>query len=333
MQAERHSDPSVQNGHLNRNPKVLGSWPDTDSVPKRTRLASIGLILLAVLDQGCIGDGKAPHDIAPDLVLTEEHATIVPPDFRLTGVFAKGRQVRAIWSRSESLIRWQPSRGDTATVVARDLPDGIVAVSVEGENLHVAMTHGGLTMSTSGKIVRDFALPVGQHLLDATWIRSGWLLLIQDADSTVKLLDARGTAIRRAFADSAGSPVVRRLTKVAPGLVAVAALRAPFVVDLLSTSGDLLQSMAPPIEDLDVPDTWISLPFLPLDSAYLQTLSDLKSNRRRIVLYNHRGQVVRVRDIELPLGFVHSDVSSSTLLAVRRTDVTEIVEYRWRWRQ
>lgn len=75
---------------------------------------------------------------------------------------------------------------------------------------------------------------------------------------------------------------------------------------------------------------WVALPPISLGSIYLQVIADLRSDRRRFVLFDHTGHFLRSAEFALPLGFWTA--TDGVLLGVRVSDVPEIVEYSWRWR-
>lgn len=76
---------------------------------------------------------------------------------------------------------------------------------------------------------------------------------------------------------------------------------------------------------------WISLPVVPLDSGFVQVLSDLRSSRRLMVRYSPLGQTASVVDLDAPLGFWDAIPKERLLLAARDVGRLELVVYRWRW--
>lgn len=114
--------------------------------------------------------------------------------------------------------------------------------------------------------------------------------------------------------------------------------RAPFLNTIVDAKG-LTQLVFSPVPDslhsdqmsLDIPETVISLPTLIVDGHYLQTLSDLRSDRRTVLLFSAAGAFIRSTHLDVPIGFVAVEPSLNVLVAVRRSDRVEIVKYRWRW--
>jgi hypothetical protein len=77
---------------------------------------------------------------------------------------------------------------------------------------------------------------------------------------------------------------------------------------------------------------WIGLGVLPLDTGYVLTVADPRSDERRIVLFDLEGRPVRTTSVRASWGAVAAIPKEHQLLAVRRTNVLELVVYKWRWR-
>lgn len=76
---------------------------------------------------------------------------------------------------------------------------------------------------------------------------------------------------------------------------------------------------------------WRALPVFALDTVYVQTLADLTSNARLLVLYDRLGRIVRVRSVDAPMGLVATDAQTRLVVGARRIDHVEVVGYRWKW--
>ncbi len=77
---------------------------------------------------------------------------------------------------------------------------------------------------------------------------------------------------------------------------------------------------------------WRSLRLVALDGAFLQVLVDPRSDRRRVLLLDGRGRLVRERQMDVAIGFLDAHSPTRILIAVRNVGRSEIVYYRWRWR-
>ncbi len=76
---------------------------------------------------------------------------------------------------------------------------------------------------------------------------------------------------------------------------------------------------------------WASLPTLPIDSCYLQTLVDTGSDRRRLVVFDASGRISSARALGAPIGFSVADVRRDRVIGGRGLNGFEVVRYRWRW--
>ncbi len=77
---------------------------------------------------------------------------------------------------------------------------------------------------------------------------------------------------------------------------------------------------------------WVAMPVLALDSGFLMTISDLRSDSRKLIVLDQGFATTRLRDIVSPLAFAFSDPSTHQLVAVIAGEPATIVTYGWRWR-
>jgi len=82
----------------------------------------------------------------------------------------------------------------------------------------------------------------------------------------------------------------------------------------------------------DDPASYIAMPILPIGGGFVQTLADLGSDRRIMILYSAVGTILRTTAIDAPLALVAHSQASGRLLALRRAGSTEVVGYSWDWR-
>lgn len=120
--------------------------------------------------------------------------------------------------------------------------------------------------------------------------------------------------------------------------VLVTDLEPPFRTRRMRPDGSVAREFQPrhpppdePVDTLRGEVRWISLPVVPLQRGYLQTLTDLGSDRRLIVLYDGRGREVRRREVEVPVGITGITPRERYLLASRNAGRPEVLLYSWRW--
>jgi hypothetical protein len=77
---------------------------------------------------------------------------------------------------------------------------------------------------------------------------------------------------------------------------------------------------------------WQSLRLIPLDGAFLQVIADPRSDKRRVLVLNERGRLLRASILDVAIGMLDANRSNGLLIAVRDVGHRELVYYRWRWR-
>jgi hypothetical protein len=104
---------------------------------------------------------------------------------------------------------------------------------------------------------------------------------------------------------------------------------------VLSRVGSGAKTLAPDSirsESDSVANWWVALPVLPLDNGSIQTLADLRSTARLVLLRNDKGAIVRTTRLNTPTGFVASVPRQAKLVAVKRRGGMEVVVFSWTWR-
>lgn len=76
---------------------------------------------------------------------------------------------------------------------------------------------------------------------------------------------------------------------------------------------------------------WFPLPLLPLDSGFLQVLADVRSDTRRIELWDEAGRHIRTTVLHSPIGLFSSSPEHRLLLGMKGGDPFRLILYRWRW--
>lgn len=106
---------------------------------------------------------------------------------------------------------------------------------------------------------------------------------------------------------------------------------------IVSQSGGLIGSLRPSRANAEALQRgafqhWISLPAIRVDSAYLQTLGDLRSDYRFIIRFSSSGDEEEVRVVDAPMGLQVSSLHPPAIYGTRDLgNILEFVRYRWRW--
>lgn len=196
-----------------------------------------------------------------------------------------------------------------------------------------------LRVTGAGRTERREALGASFRVQSAAHGRPGWYLGGADERRRyhLALRDPAGTIMPLHVFAAAGSDITEApggfLTPVDSGVI-YAMLKPPFAVVTVSRAGvaETFQAEVPPQPDgRPRPGRWVSLPVLEVGDRLVRTFADLAGEERVLVVYDRSGRVLRASSVSAPLGFVWSSPSEPLLVGLRRSDLSEIVGYRWRW--
>ncbi len=313
-------------------------------VPRMRTWPAARRVLQRIVLWVCLG---VPHESSlaaqrPTIDLVEQARWLAPEAFRLRGVsLAIGGEV-LVWSSNEIMLL---DRG-LDSMMAMALPEKLSAsaAGLRADGLIEVLSTDPIAvhlLDWEGHLLSADTFASAHHLVHGVWSGSDWVVLVEGSSA--------GAQERRLLRlESGGDVRVTELASVdAVGMLAArdnrvlfAETSRPFRIRMLE--GDrFLQEIAPPTPLLDSlgikpgegrSGNWISLPALPLGSGVLQTLADLSSDRRLILVFDEVGSLAGHRLVEAPLGFVASDGGEQTLIAVRQLNRVEVVRYGWRWR-
>jgi hypothetical protein len=121
--------------------------------------------------------------------------------------------------------------------------------------------------------------------------------------------------------------------------VLVSQVNSPFALLRLSPSGDSVRVPGVldqakgerPREMRASNGVWAAVPVIPLDRFFLQTITNLRGDRRVLVLFDPSARrAIRTRAIDAPVTFFGASNATGELFALRQLGRNEIVTYRWR---
>lgn len=275
-----------------------------------------------------------------ELVIEQTSAVILPDSLQITGGVSVPEGT-ILWSRRQAIL---VVVSDAGSVRVRSLK-GVhpIAVAVSADTLElvdaarpaiVRLVSGRETYDTIAfsRHIRPFSAVrrMGRWYLAATDTVSGTMVLVLDVSHTrarvvCKLPMSHGE--RRL-------EVPVHLSLIDETLV-VAEARKPFrILRVLPGCGSAV-SAGPAFSALAGLETnvddWISLPLIALDTGSLQTFVNRTDDERLLVRYDDAGKQANTLTIKAAIGFVASDRRRRLLKAVRRSDVLELVTYRWSW--
>ena len=277
--------------------------------------------------------------------LREDSTRAIPDSFSLTAVTVSPAGTPVLLFDGDGAVTVLGTAA--APVRSPALAHPMAAVLLAGDTLVEAIdTARGrprvVRVSAGGAARAQAALPLPVHPGGAAYGGGAWWVGGTDETGTYRLFrvaleGSRGGARVEPAAQSRQVGGSDAHLSWCGGSLLAASRRPPFrVVRLVGADGPLLYDLPIP-ETLDA-DTvlasvggyWTSAPAVCLDGAVLQTLADLRSDRRVLVLYDAAGKVARRRVIDVPLAVVASVPGAQSLIAVRRAGAPELVWYGWR---
>lgn len=271
---------------------------------------------------------------------------IVPARFEVAAVTRSGDRIAAFEHHSRRILVLD---GDSVRSVFSAKEGTVVGLRwLPQESALEVVTSAPATIQrfgTRGDLRGARRLPIAETILQAQFAAGRWW--ISDAPDSVTY------RIRGIFADLAGSTELYR-TRISQhlGTVPVDWLRFsamdstilltqrvwPFGVTSLAIDSrqhaDLpVQAGLRPsaLDAAGIPSGdfgWASLPALRFGDHFIQTISHLQSDRRFLLLVHSKSRTAKILHFDAPMGFVETDARTSTVVAVRKLDVQEVVVYQ-----
>lgn len=311
------------------------------------RAVSAALTLTLAAAAAC---GKPPRH----LVLKQSFA-FTAPSAAVGGVTGGDRGELVAWSPRDPRLIWL-SRGSRKALAHPSITRPVGAAVLRGRSL-LGLGHGEREVEVldapSGALVRlhEGGTLAGRRevaglkrAFNGIRAGSGWYALVPDADTMVAyhlVYVADGSSEGRVLA-TAMQPV-RGVPQ--PGL-------SPAI--RLSTWGDgvILTNPAAPYQSVVIDPAgkerplvrpgglralggrtakWYSMPVQHIEGGFLQTFTDLNSDRRVFVVYDEQGTPRRASTIAAPVAIVGEQTNPDYLIGIRRTGRTELVGYTWTW--
>lgn len=264
----------------------------------------------------------------------EEFALAVPDSVPLIGV-AAGQGGRLVaWSRNSAYLLSATEAPERVPVSFAGVPAGI-AFGSEGGLEFVDPAAGVLRQFTITGESATSPLPVGLRIVEAVRTDSfGWIVAGVDADGRYRIQPLEGGAWWVISPDTLRDGVLPpyRIAATRDGVLMTEA-EPPFRTWRVRPEGagePFAPTSAGSPENAGI-RRWVSAPLVDLGDAMIQTLSDLASDRRVLVLYDRDGREQRKTVMAVPMALVEVTPDLRHLVGVRDLGDPEVVLYRWRW--
>lgn len=291
--------------------------------------------------------GSMPGSVAcqsPELELFEQDSWTAPADFRVSGAVYSPSGEILVWSRDPARVITLNSDLEILNDLRPPSTLEIVAVGRGSSGTTELLSRGplGISRTVRGDDWSFQALDLEGIPSVAVRNESGWYVRLTMTSPTDRawtvfvplegppepILD---NDMGRAAANltATDSTVVVTLTESPHRWTVVDGANVGLTGQPPSA---LLDSLSAAI-DRGVQRQWHAVGTVPLDNGYVQSIADLTSNWRVLVLYDGGGRPIRNPIFRLPMGIFGSDIESKSLYAVVRLNQTEVIRYEWRWRR
>jgi hypothetical protein len=296
-----------------------------------------------------LATSKGPRHQGPVVELTELYSLQLPDSFRLAGAAISTRGLLLLWSANVSYLILVSDR--SISRVPTPGVRGPIAASFAGSDTLIEIVTLAppaiVQLTGMGSVVARHRLAGWSDSLaleTAAPLDDGWLIGGVTADRGYRIVHVRksggDTTVVRLPPGRLGQPprISFQMTDL-DGRVLLSSPLPPFSVAEL-TGTRAMRVLIPQsalvstgvIKPTDTSSYWIALRMVPLDTGYIQSFADLKSDRRILAVYTRTFSPISHVITTVPLGMMASIPRRKRLIAARNIGGTvEIVVYQWRW--
>lgn len=278
-------------------------------------------------------------------VLTELRSVSLPASTKLGGATLAADGRIAYWSTDDDGIRitdGTQQRSACRALRARPIAAAFSRNSTDLELLD-ARSRSILRVGADGRCIQVLKIPAVSELLGGAQAGRTWVIGATDerGRSVVVRVEPEGHPTELLLHVATGGvddPMRVRYAHMrsSEGTVLLSAIHWPFAWVEMTAEGRIARRTS--LESTtsaglrDSLAGWIGLGVVPLDTGYVLTVADPRSDERRIVLFDLEGRPMRSSSVRASWGALAAMPKERQLLAVRRTNVLGLVVYKWRWR-
>lgn len=313
---------------------------DTHSTMYRHPSAATMPVVLCFLLAGMLFPDSMYSQEQPKLQIEEVASFSVPDSFAVLGAHMSPSGSIILWATNQPYLLVE-DRGSLNPLLHDSLSVPVAAALVDSDSVVEvidAESRALVRVTLAGRIVSRQSITAPLAIKQARHSPLGWMLLGRLPDSSLAVARITSNGGMQLYANASIASV--RSVHMLPwneGVV-LSAISDGYGAWAFS-SPDAAPSLT--FETISLPDEldgsksdqglWVSLPLVQLDRGFLRTISDLRSDRRLLVLYDDAGRVIRQQALNVPFGVLAAAPESRILVAARRGQILEVVKYRWRW--
>lgn len=298
----------------------------------------IAASLLAV-GRGADASGQDLDRSGPRLILVEQSAITLPETLQVTGAAMSPDGDAIVWSLAARRV-FRVSRDSVVPLCPSAIRDpvgaGFNGVSGAVEILD-REPRAVWRVRPDGQCETVFSLSGSDEIIAGVVGGGSWYVLLVEQSGRGYVIRAdRGEFLRLSRGTQwtfvRDRPI--RVFLTGGDQMVVSGMDAPFQWVALAgsqiTTGDAQLAAARTQSDGSAGRALVGLRVVPVPPGYLQVIADLTSSDRLIVAH-WAPNLSRVTVFEGRLGFLVSTAAPRRLLALRRTNVTQLVVYQWDW--
>ena len=280
-------------------------------VPGRAVRLTVAL-MLASCDKAPVNEAKGSARIQ----LTELSALSLPPAFGLRGAGLTADGTLLYWSDTSAHVAYSDGRANLrlcGRVLRRVVAAAFVAADSVVELIDAAEP-SIIRAGPSNTCARSPIRPHGSEVIAAVFSPDGWTVTLRRGLVTadvMRVVFGTGATKLYEFSHHPRSPFdleAAYVTAASTGTLR-SSMNWPFEWAALDTAGNATlsgQGVERTVEGLA--DTtlvdWVGLPVVQLDSGFLQTLADPRSDHRWLLLYDRDGRVVSRTALQVAFGIL-----------------------------
>lgn len=258
--------------------------------------------------------------------LRETESIPLPSDLVPTGASVVGSGDFAVWSAvsGEIVLSLRRSiRADTA--IGEPL---FVTRTLSGFAVYDGRSNSIVTFAESGRLLSTRGVSLPGRALAASHVGGDWYVWVQSRTDLRSLYRVPASASPLHLATTPyGHPI--HLAQAPLGTVTTE-IFLPYTSVVRDTEGAEVRRYTPPGDTLELFDEdsrIVSSPLLLGDALILQTLADLRSDRRVVLVYSPSGTLRSATPLDLPLAFFGISREGSFLFAMRSVQGRDIATY------
>jgi len=281
----------------------------------------------------CWSCQQSPKGRLPEFSLAERRRITLPDSFAVAGAAINDDHRIVAWSRVNRRVLLIDRKGAILEIGERRFADPFAAGFV-GNELQVfdAQRKSVSRFDLDGKLISEAPMVLSVEVKGASANGKAWLFGVSDEMGEIRLIEViSGHAAN-------GRPTLLSFEETTPTRLSISTREDGWIVSELETpyrsysvQGSSVLAW-PRLKLTAVEDGWVGLATLAIDSGYLRTFADLRSDHRVLVLFDHNRRYVRELRLNAPMAFIGTNETTRTLVATRRLQRFELVLYEWRWR-